>query len=64
VSDYRSSPVFTKLDVTQLITSLLPDSPGWYVPASSVTHSRYWGCGTRSAPPLVSPWPWPRHWRR
>jgi len=32
-----------KLDVTQLMTSLLPDSPGWYVPASSVTHSRYWG---------------------
>ncbi len=32
-----------KLDVTQLMTSLLPDSPGWYVPASGITHSRYWG---------------------
>jgi hypothetical protein len=32
-----------KLDVTQLMGTLLPDSPGWYIPASSVTHSRYWG---------------------
>lgn len=32
-----------KLDVTQLMTDLLPDSPGWYIPASSITHSLYWG---------------------
>jgi hypothetical protein len=32
-----------KRDVTQLMSDLLPDSPGWYVPASSVTHSLYWG---------------------
>jgi hypothetical protein len=32
-----------KLNVTQLMSVLLPDSPGWYTPGSSIVHSRYWG---------------------
>jgi hypothetical protein len=32
-----------KLDVTELMDSLLSDSPGWYNAGSSVTHSYYWG---------------------
>jgi hypothetical protein len=31
------------LNVTQLMGIFLPDSPGWYRPGSSVTHSLYWG---------------------
>jgi hypothetical protein len=32
-----------KVNVTQLMAELLPDSPSWYNIGSSVTHSIYWG---------------------
>jgi hypothetical protein len=32
-----------KLNVTELMGALLPDSPGWYTPGSSIVHSQYWG---------------------
>jgi hypothetical protein len=32
-----------KINVTQLMSELLPDSPSWYNVGSSVTHSIYWG---------------------
>jgi hypothetical protein len=32
-----------KLDITDLMTKLLPDSPSWYNISSSVTHSHFWG---------------------
>lgn len=32
-----------KINVTELMAELLPDSPSWYNIGSSVTHSLYWG---------------------
>ena len=32
-----------KINVTELMAELLPDSPSWYNIGSSVTHSIYWG---------------------
>lgn len=32
-----------KLNVTKLMTELLPESASWYHPGSSVVHSLYWG---------------------
>lgn len=32
-----------KINMTQLMAELLPDSPSWYNIGSSVTHSLYWG---------------------
>jgi hypothetical protein len=32
-----------KINITQLMAELLPDSPSWYNIGSSVTHSTYWG---------------------
>jgi hypothetical protein len=32
-----------KLDITDLMTKLLPDSPSWYNISSSITHSHFWG---------------------
>ena len=49
-----------KINVTQLMAELLPDSPSWYNIGSSVTHSLYWGLrdvdGSRPGePPALSP---------
>jgi hypothetical protein len=35
--------VAAKLDITELATVLLPDSPSWYNISSGVTHSYFWG---------------------
>lgn len=32
-----------KINITELMADLLPDSPSWYNVGSSVTHSIYWG---------------------
>jgi hypothetical protein len=32
-----------KINISELMASLLPDSPGWYNVGSSVSHSFYWG---------------------
>jgi hypothetical protein len=32
-----------KINITELMAELLPDSPGWYNIGSSVSHSIYWG---------------------
>lgn len=32
-----------KLNITELMAEMLPDSPSWYNVGSSVTHSIYWG---------------------
>jgi hypothetical protein len=32
-----------KINITELMAALLPDSPSWYNIGSSVTHSIYWG---------------------
>lgn len=32
-----------KINITELMADLLPDSPSWYAIGSSVTHSIYWG---------------------
>jgi hypothetical protein len=32
-----------KINISQLMAELLPDSPSWYNIGSSVTHSIYWG---------------------
>jgi len=32
-----------KINVSELMAELLPDSPSWYNIGSSVTHSLYWG---------------------
>ena len=32
-----------KINITELMAELLPDSPSWYNIGSSVTHSVYWG---------------------
>jgi hypothetical protein len=35
--------VAVKLDVTRLMTEMLPDSPTWYNISSGVAHSHFWG---------------------
>jgi hypothetical protein len=49
--------VSLKINVTELMTELLPDSPSWYNIGSSVTHSIYWGLrdvdGSRPGEPLA-----------
>jgi len=46
-----------KINITELMAALLPDSPSWYNIGSSVTHSRYWGLrdvdGSRPGEPLA-----------
>ena len=46
-----------KINVTELMAGLLPDSPSWYNIGSSVTHSIYWGLrdvdGSRPGEPLA-----------
>jgi len=46
-----------KINVTELMANLLPDSPSWYNIGSSVTHSLYWGLrdvdGSRPGEPLA-----------
>ena len=46
-----------KINVTELMAELLPDSPSWYNIGSSVTHSLYWGLrdvdGSRPGEPLA-----------
>jgi hypothetical protein len=46
-----------KVNVTELMAELLPDSPSWYNIGSSVTHSIYWGLrdvnSSRSGEPLA-----------
>jgi len=37
------TPVPLKINVSELMAELLPDSPSWYNIGSSVTHSLYWG---------------------
>ena len=51
--------VSPKINVTDLMAELLPDSPSWYNIGSSVTHSIYWGLRDVDGSPLarVSPWP-------
>jgi hypothetical protein len=49
-----------KVNVTELMAELLPDSPSWYNIGSSVTHSTYWGLrdvdGSRPGePPALTP---------
>jgi hypothetical protein len=49
--------VVLKINVTELMAELLPDSPSWYNIGSSVTHSLYWGLrdvdGSRPGEPLT-----------
>jgi hypothetical protein len=46
-----------KINVTELMAELLPESPSWYNIGSSVTHSLYWGLrdvdGSRPGEPLA-----------
>jgi hypothetical protein len=49
-----------KINVTELMAEVLPDSPSWYNIGSSVTHSIYWGLrdvdGSRPGePPALRP---------
>jgi hypothetical protein len=37
------TPVPLKINVSELMAELLPDSPSWYNIGSSVTHSLHWG---------------------
>jgi hypothetical protein len=59
----RKVSVPLKVNVTELMAELLPDSPSWYNIGSSVTHSVYWGLrdvdGSRPGEPpaRVSPPP-------
>jgi hypothetical protein len=44
-----------QLDVTDLMTRLLPDSPTWYNISSSVTHSHFWGLRDAVSSPSGEP---------
>jgi len=44
-----------KLDVTELMGALLPESPTWYNISSGVTHSHYWGLRDAVASPGDEP---------
>jgi hypothetical protein len=49
--------VSLRVNVSELMAVLLPDSPSWYNIGSSVTHSLYWGLrdvnGSRPGQPLA-----------
>jgi len=55
--DSPSVAVTVRSTVTDLMGVLLPESPGWYTPASSIVHSRYWGLrdaiGSAAGEPLA-----------
>jgi hypothetical protein len=48
-------PVPLKINVSELMAEMLPDSPSWYNIGSSVSHSLYWGLrdvdGSRAGDP-------------
>jgi hypothetical protein len=46
-----------KINVTELMAKLLPDSPSWYNIGSSVTDSTYWGLRDVDGSRRVSLWP-------
>jgi hypothetical protein len=46
-----------KINITELMAELLPDSPSWYNIGSSVSHSVCWVCETSTTRAPASLWP-------